>query len=182
MAKSKLRQVLDDRFGGVIRHGAHSPDSQACALEVASIARGKPWSDSPASANLPDIRLLNDGPWSSDEVRTKAILPLMEALWNRWPKWSDAQKRDYMKRVSTRNIGEVLPLALRAVGLEAEAVRCEKEHSIEAARSAASAESAAQLAASAAQLAAQSAAWSADDVLKLACKIWIEEARRKSSA
>ena len=44
---SVYRDVLQARFGGVIHRGKHNPDGIACALEVASIVRGKEWSDDP---------------------------------------------------------------------------------------------------------------------------------------
>jgi hypothetical protein len=59
------RDVLAQCFGGVLHSGKHAPDGIACALEVASIARGLTWTDAPRRVGLPDLRPLNDARWSS---------------------------------------------------------------------------------------------------------------------
>jgi len=119
-----LRVILDERFNGVIYSGTHRPDGKCCLLEFASQAKGIPWTDSPAETGYPDLRPLNDAPWSSDEVRTQAMLPLLVSLaW--WADADEARRKRFTNAVALRTIREVLPIALRAAGLELSAVRCE---------------------------------------------------------
>lgn len=196
--------VLNTRFAGVLAHGAHAPDGVACALEVASIARGKKWSDSPAVAGLPDLRPLNDGPWPSDRERTRALVPVVVALWD-WSEWSPARRKAFAAAVAERTIRELLPPVLRAVGLNAEARRCQQEGTAAAARAAAdayayaaadaaadaaAADADAARAAAYAAYAARDAAYAARAVadaaarkpvapvtlLRRACRLWIEAA------
>ena len=110
-------------FGGVIR--VEEQDGAACALEAASVARGREFSDSPRVAGLPDLRPLSDGYciWLDDETRTEHLVPLVKALWG-WPQWSRKQQAAWKRRVSERTIREILPCVLRPIGLEAEAERC----------------------------------------------------------
>jgi hypothetical protein len=165
--------TLEERFHGKLLIGSHTPDGEACALEVASIARGLTWTDNPETVGLPDLRPLNDAPWSSDAERTKNLVPVVLAYWD-WGEWSDAKRREIMTRVAEQTIRQVLPIALRAAGLEAEAKRCGAEGSESAAARAADA---AESAAWSVARAAESAARAADDqVLILACRIWIEAA------
>ena len=140
--------ILQSRFGGLIRHGSHEPDGNACLLEVATIARARTWSDDPDHAGLPDL-----------------LAPAARALWA-WPEWSEAQRKALTDRVTLRLICEVLPDVFVAVGLA--------EHA-EKMRSAPDLAGAASAAARAAW-AAEAAARAANRVLTLACTIWREEA------
>lgn len=185
--------IVAERFGGLLSHGEHDPDGAACALEAASIARGRPWSDDPDDVELPDLRPLNDGPWTSDEARTEAMVPLVVALWD-WPTWAGDRHQAWLSRVASRTTREVLPIVLRAVGLDAEAERCELEGTREevwAALDASMGESVWARAAIeyaydawddpdvAAQVAPEGAHVSgvdADDLMRLTCRIWTEEA------
>jgi hypothetical protein len=117
-----IREALE-RFR-VFKRGKHEPDGEGCVLEVASVARGIDWSDNPEAVGLPDLRLLNDGPWSSDAARTAALIPVVEALWD-WPMWDKEARAGWAERVVLRTGREVLPEALRAVaGLESHAIAC----------------------------------------------------------
>jgi hypothetical protein len=196
-------KVLAARFGGILRNGKHDEDGEACALEAATVARKKKWSDSPDDAGLPDLRALNDGAWSSDAARTKALVPAIRALWD-WPKWSEEQKRALTDRVTLRLIREVLPDVFVAIWLaehaqkmreapdlawaagaaagaawaaEAAAAWAAGAAAAEAARAADAGAADAEEAAWAAAWAAAGAARAADRVLALACTIWEEEAR-----
>jgi hypothetical protein len=170
---STYRQLLDERFGGLLRQGKHKENGIACAVEVRNAARGKAWSDDPGDA--PDTRALNDGPWSSDEARTAAMVPVEEALWD-WADWTDAKRQAWATEVARRTIGEVLAIALRAAGLNDEAGLCEREPTEASARSAEAAAGAAEAAAGAAGAEAAARAEAADETLQLACRIWIEAA------
>jgi hypothetical protein len=182
MTNTTFRDVVRDRFGGVLRHGKHEPDGQACALEAASVARGLAWCDEPTHAGLPDLRPLNDGPWSSDAARTAALVPVVEALWD-WPAWTRAQRNRWAKRVvieTVRQIVAELPGLTSAVRDQ-----CRAADTLPAAAAAGAAWAAAE--AEAAGAAAAGAAWAAaeaareagsaeDPVLQRACRIWIEAA------
>jgi hypothetical protein len=108
-------RILTTRFGGLLRHGSHAEDGQACLLEAATVARKQKWSDSPDTAGLPDLRSLNDGPWSSDEARTVAMRPVAIALWD-WPEWDEAKRKALTDAVTLRLIREVLPDIFVAIG------------------------------------------------------------------
>lgn len=155
-------KVLKSRFGGVLKHGSHNPDGEACALEAASVARGNGWDDAPGAAGLPDIRPLNDGPWSSDEGRTRAMVPLVKALWT-WPRWGETRRREWRRRAVLRFNREIL----RHTQLEADA---RIDVAVDVLRWAARGEG--------------TTGWNqwsqaeADRHLSLACKIMREEARR----
>ncbi|MGH7187179.1 MAG: hypothetical protein ACREIB_12995, partial [Pseudomonadota bacterium] len=157
-----------ERFGGKLTEGAHSPDGAACLHEAWNVASGYGWDDD--AHGRPDLRGLNDVPWSSDEARTQALLPVAVALWD-FERWSDDRKRAWARRVASETIRRVLPVALRAAAsvhpeqhhrdaLTAAAETCAKEEA-ESAKSAASAARSAAWSAASAASAARSAAWSA---------------------
>ena len=131
-----LGRLLTERFGGLLRHGAHTEHSGAvCVRELRACALGMRWTDRPDSGweqcgtdNLGS--LLNDLPWPSDEARTQACLPL--AL------LSEAEAaKDWLARLFDRIASDLLPRAIRLVSsrvrqdvqvkLLALAARCESE-------------------------------------------------------
>ena len=197
MTAHVFETVVRDRFGGLLRSGSHRPDGLACVLEAVAAARGLPWTDSPVEVGLPDLRPLNDARWSSDAVRTAALVPVVVALW-KYSGWTKHQRTTWICRVVERTIREVLPVMLRYVGCEDAAIRCEREGTATAAYAAytaadaaarsaayaayaaatyaAGATGAAAAAASAASAAAYAAAAAADRILQLTCRIWQEEA------
>jgi hypothetical protein len=196
MKKHIYLKTLEEKCGGVLLDGKHEEDGEACVLEVASVARGVPWTDDPERVGLPDLRALNDAGWSSDVVRTEHLAPVVVALWD-WPDWSEERRVAFSTKLAELTIRRVLPLALRAVGLEDEAARCEAEGSAAVARAAAGAAEAAEAAwaARAAARAAAGAAWAAgaaeaawaaraaaraaagDAVLIEACRCWVGAAQ-----
>lgn len=160
--KTPLRAVIDARFGGVLTKGQHEPDGQACALEAAHAAVGDPWSDNPG--RWPDIRPLNDGPWSSDEARTKHMIPLMEAFWD-WGDWPEARRIAVVTEIVIETVRTIIA---ELPGLP-DGVRA-------ACRSASTLEEAERMAlAAAAALAAEAAA--ANGVLVTACRIGVSAAK-----
>lgn len=124
-----------ERYGGLTA-GAHNDQSECCILEAVSVCDGVDWTDDPVVLDRPDVRPLNDAPWSSDEARTAGMLrlaPLIAA----WPTWSEERRQAYVDRVVCRTIREVLPMALRAMGRQGDAQRCEGAGTPEEARAAA---------------------------------------------
>lgn len=128
-------QLLHEQFGGAIRAGVHNEqEGAACALEIASLARGRGLSDRQADAGLPTLWPISDGLmiWPDDQTRTKHVLPMVKALWG-WPQWSKRRRAAWKRRAIQRTIREILPYVLRSVGLEAEADFCVHNGTIEAA-------------------------------------------------
>jgi hypothetical protein len=169
-----LIEVVEGRFGGKLTKGAHVENGAACFHEAVNVARGKPWSDDPHG--MPSLIGLNDAPWSSDDVRTKHMLPVGVALWD-WADWAPERRVRFARYAAEHTIRTVLPMSLRAAAerhpdatykaaLNAAATRCADEGTESAAWSAAesawSAESAAWSTESARSArSAESAAWSA---------------------
>ncbi|HEX5073362.1 MAG TPA: hypothetical protein VFW03_09155 [Gemmatimonadaceae bacterium] len=188
-------EFVAERFGGKLSHGAHQPNGVACLHEALNVYQGKDWSDD--TTGTLDLRSLNDAPWSSDEARTEAMLPL-GAIVLTWPSWSEERRVAWAKLVAEGVIRRILPPTLRAVAervpskapeLVAAALRCETEGDESAAESAAesvrsaawsaaeSARSAAYSARSAAWSAAESAAWSAAESARSAAWSAADSAR-----
>lgn len=222
-AMNSFADFVRTRYG-VLKSGEHNPNGEACVLEARNAYLGRQWSDRPE--DFPDIRPLNDAKWSTDTLRTAHMLAVVAALWA-WPEWSIERRIAWCSRIAERTIREILPIALRAAGLEDAALRCERdgtaamaamaerdawvawEDALDAwAEADAEADAEASLAAHAASLAAARgmaeraesaarveyagravgrAAWAlsasvADDVLILACRIWVEEAQEVDHA
>lgn len=138
MDKQKVHSfddVLYQQFGGIIQAGEHDDhEGAACALEAASMARGRGLSDKPSNAGLPTLWPISDGLciWPDDQTRTQHVVPLVKALWG-WPQWSKRRRAAWKQRVIQRTIREILPCVLRSIGLEAEADRCAQDGTIKAA-------------------------------------------------
>ena len=87
---------------------------------------------------LPDLRPLNDALWSSDEARTKALLPVMAAL-SDWSSWSADRQRRWADRVVIEVVKQIvselpnLPEEVRS--------QCRAANDLTSARGAASASS-----------------------------------------
>ena len=169
----RFTEFLAKEFAGVISTGQHDADSVGCALEVWSKYEGLAWTDDPAVLNMPDLRPLNDGPWSSDLARTTALAPVLVAV---APVWRDPVRREaWVRAIVLETVRQILPITLRANGLTVEADRCvavtDLVGAAEAARAAWAAEAAAAEAARAAR--AARAAWAAEAAARAA---WAAEA------
>jgi hypothetical protein len=161
-----LREILNSRFGGVLMAGAHDQEEgRCCGLELLSVYQGVPWMDDPRALGVADIRPLDDGPWSSDALRTEAMLPMLAVLRAPGP---------WLQEVIIRTVREIISelpglsdrprLQARAVQNihEAQAAAAEAESEAEAA-SAADAASAAAQARSAASAWRTWRAWEEED-------------------
>src|SRR5438552_3500245 len=95
MTIEELTTALANLDEGLLRYGNHTPGVMMCALEFESVVRGREWSDRPLT--LPDLRPLNDGPWSSDKARTSGLLPVMVSLWD-WSSWSEERIQQWTDR------------------------------------------------------------------------------------
>jgi hypothetical protein len=80
--------ILETRFGGVIKSGKHNENGECCIFEYASVLKGISWTDLPQLIRCVDIRPLNDARWSSDELRTEWMIKVYDALEGSldWPK------------------------------------------------------------------------------------------------
>src|SRR3990167_3864580 len=95
------------RFGGRLVPGRHAADTGACCvLEARSVCLGIPWTDNPAAVGMPDIRALNDAPWSKAAVRTAAMIRLA-AAYDRWATWPAERQTAIMSRVAIAMVREI---------------------------------------------------------------------------
>jgi hypothetical protein len=168
----KLSEVIGQR-GGVLLEGSHGDCSEGlCILEAVNLAKSGKATDSPIEAGMPDLRPLNDAPWSSDAERTKHCLPVALALWD-WANWSAERKQAFAERLALATVRETLADMLDSRGLDSTACR--------AATTLGEAESADDAAYYAAYYAADAAYYAyyadhyaaADAVLATACAIWV---------
>jgi hypothetical protein len=200
----EIQHYLDTHDDGVLMSGAHSPESrQYCALECITQLRGhEKWSDSPINAGMPDIRPINDAMWSSNTVRTQAMLPMLAAI-SLWKDWTDHERQQFVSAVTIRTVREVI--AMLSVLPEDIRQQCKAVKTLQdawAAAEAAEAAGEAARAAAEAAWAAGTAAWEAagtaagtaagaaagaaaeaageaemaDDMLAHVCIMWTEEA------
>ena len=78
----KLRCLLSDKFGGVLKKGIHDANGsgEVCVRELRAYALGLRWSDhpdrEPGSAIDRVCWVLNDADWSNDAERTEGCLQL----------------------------------------------------------------------------------------------------------
>ena len=105
MTTATFEEFVAERFGGKLYNGSHQPNGRACLHEALNVYQGKDWSDD-TSGTL-DLRSLNDAPWSSDEARTEAMLPLGVIVLT-LPNWSDERRRAWAKYVAKGVIQRIL--------------------------------------------------------------------------
>jgi hypothetical protein len=100
-----FNEFVGSLFGGELDKGSHTPESrQACALEAHHAWRGAPWSDLPDL--LPDLRPINDGPWSSSRLLTEHLVPVVEAL-DGWAEWPPSQRCQVAARIAIETVREI---------------------------------------------------------------------------
>ena len=141
--RDTLERVIA-RYGDVLTAGSH-PDQRACCInEARAVCLGLEWTDNPTMVGLPDIRPLNDGPWSSDAARTAAMIRLATA-YDQWATWPPAQQRAVITAVVIGTVQHVIS-ALPSLSDQVRA-HCREAQTLKAAEAAA--------------MAAEAAAWSA---------------------
>jgi len=176
-----FRDLLHSRFNGLLLRGKHKRNSQACTLELAHAAVGDAWSDTPDK--WPDLRALNDAPWSNDLARTAGLVPVMEAYWE-WDAWPRTRQVETITRLAILTVQRIiadLPDLPAAVRTQCRAVATLKEAAQAAwgaaqAAAGAWAAQAAEAAAGAAQVAAL--AWAAQAVEAVA---WAAQAAAQAA-
>jgi hypothetical protein len=138
------RKVLDTVDAGLVNGKGVPIPGQMCVEAAVCFAYGLPHSDEPPCVGAAVRRFkirLNDSRWSSDEARTQGMRKLAIAQLG-----SDAiNQQDFAKLVCEGTIRQIVPIAMRAAAaknpkhaeaLEAAAVRCEQEGTVEASRAA----------------------------------------------
>ena len=183
-----LETLLKSRFKGVLFKGAHNEDSQACVLELLSVAQGMPWTDSPKTTRCFDLRLINDMP-VSNAIRTKHLLPLL-AVYAGSMDWPIAKQKAVVTRIVLLTVNRLLaelPSLSKVLKTQ-----CQQATTLlEAAGAAGWAAEAAGWAAGAAGWAAEAAGWAAEaagwaagatggaateNIFTQTCALWMEAA------
>lgn len=128
MTVEELRTKLNELGEGVLYSGTHLQNTQEfCALEFSHAVRNHPHQDTPG--DLPDLRQLNDGSWSSNEARTNAFLPMMATLWD-WQIWTPARQQRWIEYVVIQTITRIisqLPQLPHAIQVQCQNVRTLQE-------------------------------------------------------
>ena len=112
---AQLQHVLDTYDKVVLSHGRHNADgglyrALECVSPARSIKRKNNGTEEGAlemTRGMPDIRLLNDGPWPSDSARTKAMLPLIAAL-SDWANWGIKRKCRWAEIVAIETVKQLI--------------------------------------------------------------------------
>ena len=149
---ARLREIIP--HGLVSGVGLPEP-GRMCVEAAVCYAMGLPHGDEPTCVNAAARRakiVLNDAAWSSKAARAAGMLDASIAQLGSAEPGFNARK--FAEVYALLTVQRVLPIALRAVGLEAEAKACEAADDMDAADAAARA---------AARAAWDAAAWAAAD-------------------
>jgi hypothetical protein len=171
------RKVMEVVDAGLCKGVGKPNPGEMCVEAAVCYALGEPHGDNPSCVGAA-VRaykiVLNDANWSSNAARSEGLREIAIAQLGS----VDIDQVKFSEYVALEIIRQVLPSALRGVGLNVEAEACEKAVDLSAAWSAArSAESAARSAESAARSAAWSAAENRDSIYRLAAKIGVSALR-----
>ena len=135
---TEYNKLLFERFGGVLKGGGHGDcESEACPMEIRAILLGLHGDDPDKSPRDAWARIMADAVWSSDAARTAAMREVV---------LRDEPDAGWPARLAEATIRRLLPPMLRDVGLMAEAERCEREGTAEAAAAASAVRAAASAA------------------------------------
>ena len=173
MTVEQLQEGLIKHDKGVLKYGSHKAgDREFCALEFRSVMQGIHFTDAPNKVGMPDLRRLNDAfgnGHEADQVRTKAMLPVLAALWD-WQDWSKPRRTRFAQLLAVMIVNQItadLPKLPKAIKRKCqEAKNCEE---------------ACNAAAAAAAAAAADAAYAARfKVLNLACQLFVDAAEQSA--
>jgi hypothetical protein len=125
LTPDRLAEFIATLPGGVLTVGPHNdaPGAGCCILEAVALARGEPKTNNPDTLGLPDVRALNDAPWSSDVARTRGMMMLAPMLCA-WPTWDAERRAHWLRLVVLRTVRELVPIALRVCGCASLAETC----------------------------------------------------------
>src|SRR5215469_861985 len=175
----EIAEKVRDTVAAGLSNGVGNPmPGQMCVEAAVCYALGLPHGDDPGCVTQSLRRLkirLNDARWSSNQARASGLRRLAIA---QLASAGVLDKRAFVQRLAELTIRRMVPIALRAASklnprnadaLEAAAVRCEREGTVESARAARTAAyAAAAYAAAAAAYAAAAYAAAADDAVAAA--------------
>jgi hypothetical protein len=139
ITETLVRTLLDTVDAGLCCGKGEPIPGQMCVEAAVCYAMGLPHGDEPTcvSSAVRAFKIsLNDSAWSSNDVRAKGMRKLAVAQLGSRGVVDDVE---FSKRVARKTIQRIVPIAMRAIGLEAEAKQCEEEGSQAAARAAADA-------------------------------------------
>ena len=122
--KQTAIKILDLLKHGLVKGLGFPEPGKMCIEAAVCYAMGLPHSDTP-SCVAPAVRAfkigLNDSAWSSNKARAQGLKQIAVAQLGS----ESIDEALFMKEVARLIIQKVLPISLRASGLEAEALRCE---------------------------------------------------------
>ena len=99
----RLQCVLDSQFGGMLRESVNTEGSgRVNAMELLSVARGLPWTDSPDLVRCFDLTPLNKIQ-VSPETRTKYLLPVL-AVYDGSLDWPIQRKQRVAERLAVLTV------------------------------------------------------------------------------
>lgn len=104
--------------------GIGRADGQVCIESAIALASGEGLTESPSCVDKADRNwaiTINDAHWSSSKARAEALLPIALAQIGT----AGTNRRAWVEAVAIGTVQRVLPIALRAAGLEAKARACE---------------------------------------------------------
>lgn len=101
-----LKELLDARFGGVLKKGSHNPNVDCCALELVSVSLGIPWTDSPNRTRTFDLRPINDI-GVSDQIRTKHLLPVLEMYVGSLD-WPEKRQKEVVSKLAVLTVQRII--------------------------------------------------------------------------
>ena len=133
VTKRIAQRVLRNVNAGLCAGLGNGTPGHMCVEAAVCAAYGLPNSDAPpcVGAAVRGFKIaLNDSPlWPSNQARAAGMRAVAIAQLGS----VDLDQQEFAKRLAEGTIRRVLPIALRAAGLEAEAQRCEREGSEDAA-------------------------------------------------
>lgn len=103
---SAFEKTLRERFGGKLGRLSHKENlGEACVIECANASIGNPWSDFPGK--WPDVRVLNDAAWTSEDERALHMSRLMRAYWD-WSEWADERLSIVVDTIITLTVRQLI--------------------------------------------------------------------------
>ncbi len=130
---ASVRRILDVVDAGLTIGVGRPQPGRMCVQAAVCYALGEPHGDKPQCV-AQAVRLLaislNDAVWSSPQARAAGMRRLAIAQLGTA---GTIDEGEFARILADLTIRQILPIALRTVGLEEEAVRCEQEGTLEAA-------------------------------------------------
>ena len=169
-----ISKILTTVDAGLSSGLGNPKPGEMCVEAAVCYAMGLPHGDDPGcvgSAVRAFKIALNDKGWSSPLARAKGLRRLAVAQLGSL----EVNQVEFSKQLALETIRQILPIALRAIGLEKNAVQCEKAKTLKEAKIAAAAAAATNAAAAYAATNAANAAYAEKDrILSLSAEIAVQ--------